>query len=190
MIGVRQKLIALGESAREDRWRLLSDLAKVTALKHSPSRGFFAGHWWRGPLLYTLVQASRPRHVLEFGTGRGLGATAMAQAAADGGWECTVWTIDQISTDQRQSWALDLGQGPVIRHLSLDEVWSAYLPPAVRRSIKCLTGRSDQVMRSWTARKLPPVDFCFIDGGHDYWTVKHDFLAALRVAQPHCQFLF
>ena len=33
VIGVRQKLIALGESAREDRWRLLSDLAKVTALK-------------------------------------------------------------------------------------------------------------------------------------------------------------
>lgn len=30
---------------------------------------------------------------------------------------------------------------------------------------------------------------CFIDGGHDYETVRHDFAAALAVAAPGCAFL-
>jgi hypothetical protein len=31
----------------------------------------------------------------------------------------------------------------------------------------------------------PPVDFAFIDGGHDYWTARHDVLAALLAGRGH-----
>ena len=45
-------------------------------------------------------------------------------------------------------------------------------------------------MKQWACQNSLPIDFCFIDGGHDYWTVKHDFLSSLRIAGTACRFLF
>ena len=177
-------------SNQADRWRQLRDLAKLTALKQSPDGAFHLGHWWRGPLLYSLVRHYQPRHILEFGTGRGYGAACMAQALLDAGLAGTVWTIDILPPTKPQEWPIDEGDGPKLKQLTLQQVWTKHLSPNVTERIRCLTGDSMSIMKGWHRRGLPQIDFCFIDGGHDYWTVKHDFMASLRVANPGCSFLF
>jgi hypothetical protein len=171
-------------------WDEFRRLAAVTALKRAADGEFFSGHWWRGPLLYALVTHYRPRHVLEFGTGRGYGAVCMAKAAVDGGFDCTVWTIDSIPPETKQEWPIDEGRGPEVRYLALAEVWSRHVPEAARARIRCLTGDSTRVMAEWSARGRPRVQLSFLDGGHDYATVKHDFIAALGVADAHGTFVF
>ncbi len=187
---VEQTIAGLGQTVEKDQWAQQRYWTRLTALKRSPMGDFHLGHWWRGPLLYSLVQYHRPRHVLEFGTGRGYGALCMGQAAIDGGFECTIWTIDMIPPTCVQEWAIDEGEGPELRRLSLKDVWARHFPSELTRHIHLLTGDSLSVMRMWHKKGLPRIDFCFIDGGHDYLTVKHDFIAALRVARSGCGFLF
>lgn len=187
---VSQVLTTLGERPEPDRWAFLQCLARLTALKQAPDGTFHLGHWWRGPLLYTLVQRSRPRHILEFGTGRGYGALCMAQASVDGGFDCTVWTIDRIPPTHVQPWAIDEGDAPLVVQRSLEQVWSAHVPADLTQRIRCLTGDSRAVMQRWERAGHPRIDFCFIDGGHDYSSVKHDLLAVCQVANPGCSILF
>lgn len=165
-------------------------LARLTALKQTPDGTVHLGHWRRGPFLDALVKQLKPRHILEFGTGRGYGALCMARASVEGGFNCTVWTIDKIPTSQPQPWLLDEGAGPVQIHASLEQVWAKHIPVEWTQRIRYLTGESRSVMQRWEREGLPRIDCCFIDGGHDYQTVKHDFFAALRIANPACSFLF
>jgi predicted O-methyltransferase YrrM len=190
VLSVREKIAALGERNDEARWTDLRRLARLTALKHSPVTGFHEGHWWRGPLLYSLVRRDRPAAVLEVGTGRGYAAVCMAQAAADGGFPCTVWTIDRIPPDRAQVWPLDEGEGPAVRALELEAVWARYVPPAIREKIRLLTGDSAAVMQRIRQTGSPRFNLCFIDGSHDYVSVKRDFVFALSLAGPHCTFVF
>ena len=172
------------------RWASLRRLAAVTALKRLPDGDYTLGHWWRGPLLYTLVQRYRPRHVLEIGTGRGYGAACMAQASLDAGFECTVWTIDALSVDAIQMCALDAGDGPAVRPVSLRALWERHVPAAIASRVRWLTGDSARVLRRWKHEGRPGVQLAFIDGGHDVASVRHDFLGALAIADPGCTFVF
>lgn len=183
---IGQVLTTLGERPEPDRWAFLQRLARLTALKQAPDGTFHLGHWWRGPLLYSLVQRDTPRHILEFGTGRGYGALCMAQAAVDGGVDCTVWTIDRIPPTHVQPWAIDEGDAPRVVQRSLEQVWGAHIPAELTQRIHCLTGDSRTVIRPWRREGRPRIDFCFIDGGHDYRTVKHDLLASFQLANPGC----
>ncbi len=188
-MSVKQKLAQLGGSAEIKKWDQQRHWARLTAMKYS-SGNFHLGHWWRGPLLYSLVQYYKPRHILEFGTGRGYGALCMGQASLDAQFECTIWTIDNVPPTQQQEWAIDEGTGPELRQLTLKQVWDKHFPTKLTRRIKLLTGDSMSVMRLWRHKRRPAIDFCFIDGGHNYWTVKHDFIAGLDVARSRCSFLF
>ena len=188
-LSVTEKLSQLGMEPDQSRWATLYDWAQLTALKHSQGQ-FSLGHWWRGPLLYSLVQHYKPRHILEFGTGRGYGAICMVQASLDAGFECRLWTIDKIPPDQPQEWPIDEGNKPEIKQLSLKQVWNQCLPKKLIDSIHCLTGDSRSVMKRWKQSGLPHIDFCFIDGEHDYWGVKHDLVSTLQIANPNCSFLF
>ncbi len=183
---VTQKLRELNVPEDEASWSEFQRLARLTALKYSERTSYHLGHWWRGPLLYALVRHYRPTCILEIGTGRGYGALSMARAVEDTGFECTIWTIDCVPPDRLQSWAIDDGHGPMVREASLEEVWQTYIPFQLRRRIRLLTGDSASVMGEWVTYDRPRIDFCFIDGGHDYWTAKRDFIAALRVANPGC----
>lgn len=165
-------------------------LAGITALRQAQDGTYYVRNWWRGPLLYALANYYRPRNVLEFGTGRGYGALSMAKASLEQGFECRVWTIDHIPPTTRQRWDIDEGNGPTTKSFALDEVWEQSISARIRERISCLTGNSYSLMREWKRLGRPKIDFFFIDGGHDYRTVKHDFIAGLRVATSGAAFLF
>ena len=176
----------LGEKTKDE----FRQLARVTALRQAQDDTYYVRNWWRGPLLYALVSHYKPRSVLEFGTGRGYGALSMAKASLEQGFECRIWTIDHIPPTTRQRWDIDEGNGPTTKSLALDEVWEQSVSAGIRERISCLTGDSYSVMREWKHLGHPNIDFFFIDGGHDYRTVKHDFIAALKVANSGAAFLF
>ncbi len=187
---IPQLLAEWGEDPDERRWDPLRRLANLTALKRAKDGTFHLGHWWRGPLLYAWVQRYQPRHVLEFGTGRGYGALCMAQAAEDAKLPCEIWTIDAIPVTATQQWPINEAGKPEIKQLSIQGVWSAHIDPAVRARVRCLTGDSIGIMASWKRQQRPPIDVCFIDGAHGYQMVRHDWSAALAVANPGCAVLF
>ena len=188
-VTIPQLLAAWGEDPNERRWDALSRLANLTALKRAKDGTFHLGHWWRGPLLYALVQRYRPRHILEFGTGRGYGALCMAQAAEDAGIPCDIWTIDAIPVTATQEWPINEVGKPAVKQLSVEGVWSAHIEPAVLAHVHCLTGDSIAIMASWQRQQRPRIDLCFIDGAHGYPMVRHDWSAALTVANPGCSVL-
>jgi hypothetical protein len=158
-------------------------LAALTALRRSDSGKFFVSNYKRGHLLYTLIRRHRPSVVLELGTGRGYGALAMAMAASDANLTTQIFTLDVLAPSQPQHWALDEGNGPFVAERNINDVWGQ-LPSAWTARIHFLTGNSIDAMRRFLAdRNNPPVEFAFIDGGHDYWTVRHDVLAALLAAR-------
>lgn len=171
-------------------WDRLRRLARVTALKRAIDGRLHADTWWRGPILYELIRRYRPAHVLEFGTGRGYGAVCMATASIDADFPCTVWTVDMVPPEAPQETVIDEGDGPATARLSVAEIWRRHIPAEVAARIRCLTGDSVAVMAGWRRSGRPRVQFCFLDGGHDFVTVKHDFIAALRVADRGCAFLF
>jgi hypothetical protein len=184
------KLKSLGFRTEQDQWLEFNRWARLTALRQAPDKTFYLSNWWRGPLLYTLISHYRPRHILEFGTGRGYSALSMIKASIDHGFDCTLWTIDLVSPYTPQNWAIDEGHGPTIKLLSLQEVWALYLPEEIGQRVQFLTGNSISVMQTGRREQLPLIDFFFIDGGHDYWMVKHDFIRALQVANTDAVFLF
>lgn len=156
-------------------------LAKLTALRCTKEGQFYYSNLYRGHLLYTLVQKHRPKTILEIGTGRGYGALSMALAALDAKLETQIYSVDVIPSHSAQKWAIDDGSGPQIKNLSLWEVWAQF-PVAWTERIHLLTGTSVDCMRHWLADpSSPTIDFAFIDGGHDYWTARHDIAAALLV---------
>jgi predicted O-methyltransferase YrrM len=189
-ITIPEKIRSLGESDADSRWADLRELARLTALKARPDGSAYEGNWWRGPLLYSLIAHGRPKNVVEVGTGRGYGALCMGQAAVDHQLDCTIWSIDQLSTDAVQDWLLDPGDGPRVERLSLREVWDRWAPAAAVDRVRLLTGDSGSVLNDWSVTERGRVDFCFIDGGHDYWTVKNDFISILRIASPTLNVLF
>lgn len=187
---VTEKMQELGFDLDEKAKDEFKQLAKITALRQAQDGTYYVRNWWRGPLLYALVSHYRPRNVLEFGTGRGYGALSMAKASIERGFECKIWTIDHIPPTTRQRWDIDEGNGPATKSLTLDEVWEKSVSAGMGEPISRLTGDSCSVMREWKRCGRPDIDFFFIDGGHDYKTVKHDFIAALRVANSGAAFLF
>jgi len=183
---IRELGFDLGEKAQDE----FKQLAMITALRQAQDGTYYIRNWWRGPLLYALLSHYRPHNVLEFGTGRGYGALSMAKASMERGFECMIWTIDHIPPAARQRWDIDEGNGPTTKSLALDEVWEQSVSAGMCERVSRLTGDSYSVMREWKRCGRPNIDFFFIDGGHDYRTVKHDFIVALRVANSGAVFLF
>lgn len=114
--------------------------------------------------------------ILEFGTGRGYGALAMARALADAGIDGTIWTIDVVPHDRPFEWLLRDERGVRVERRSRRDMWAEYFPPAWTQRIVPLAGRSREVMRHWPDERL--VELAFVDGGHDLATARHDIHVA------------
>jgi hypothetical protein len=114
----------------------------------------------------------------------------MARAGIEGGFSSTVWTIDVVRPDRLRAHVVDEGDGPGVRRLRLQDFWGRHLSSDLRARVHCVTGDSYCVTQTWRMRALPPIDFFFIDGGHDYWTVMNDFMAALSIGAAGAVFLF
>lgn len=162
-------------------------LGDLTGLRRDESGRFYRANYERGILLYALVAAYRPRTLLEFGTGRGYGCLCAARAMADQGIDGRVFTIDMVGDDEAFEWPIDEGAGPRVARLCRSEVWARAVPAEWRRRIEPLRGRTGQVMRRWPG---PPVECAFIDAGHGYASVRHDFYSLLGVAAERFGILF
>ena len=177
---VRQFLDTLPEGAGYRRHLAeFGRLGALTALRHAAGGEFYISNPYRAYLLYSLVHRHRPRGILEIGTGRGYGALSMAMAAAHAGLGTEIFTLDMTPPQMRQPWPIEDEIGQRVERLSVQEVW-ARLPPEWTGRVHQLTGSSVAVMKRWLADPgSPPIDFVFVDGGHDYWTARHDVLASL-----------
>ena len=186
--GIRDKVSELGVELppEESFWRL----GDLTALRRDPEGRFYRSNYDRGILLYAMVARYRPRVILEFGTGRGYGALCMARAAVECGLDSLVYSIDRRQFDEKLAWPIDYESGPVMETLSLSDVWSSHCPPEWVDRVRCLTGSSVEIIRKWKSCGLPDPELAYIDGGHDYDTVKHDFYGMLHLAAPPFRVLF
>lgn len=157
-------------------------LGDLTALRQASDGRFYRANYERGILLYALVARCRPRSVLEFGTGRGYGSMCIAWALEDHSIPGQVYTIDATPSNRSFKWPVNWGDGPKIDQLSRDQVWPEAAPQTWLDRIQQLTGFSGPVMRRWEG---PQIDLAFIDAGHGYEAVRHDFYSVLStVADP------
>ncbi len=163
-------LSTLNDPARKERiWQL----GMLTGLRGEKDGTFRPANFERGLVLDRLVELRRPRRALEIGTGRGLGAFALAASARAHGSEITVTTADIIPLTQTQDYALEVAGQRERRQASCESIWSAYLDPELRRHITPLTGRTTKTLPAAYAAGQR-FDLIFIDAGHDLFSVAHD----------------
>jgi hypothetical protein len=169
----------------EEFWKL----GDLTALRRDGTGACYRANYERGILLYALVARYRPTQVLEFGTGRGYGSLCMAWSMKDHAIPGRVLTIDMVPQHQPFPWLIDRrdGSGPLIEQLSRDTVWRKHAPESWLGRIVTLSGSSFSIMGSYKAGKI---DMAFVDGGHDYRTVRHDFYSILEFASPRFGILY
>ena len=166
------------------------NLGDLTALRVNNKGQFYRSNYLRGLLLYSLIIQNKPKTILEFGTGRGFGSLSMAKAIIDANLNSHIYTIDFRQFNEKQNWPIDYGSGPQVESLSLKDIWTKYFPQQLTDKITLLTGESHEVTKEWQTNQFPPPDFIFIDGGHDYLSVKHDFYATLNISTPNFKILF
>ena len=164
-----------------------SKLGDLTGLRQDESGRFYRANYERGILLYALVAKYRPQAVLEFGTGRGYGCLCMAWAMEDHSVPGHIYTIDMIPPHEPFEWPIDWGDGPRVERLARSQVWPKAAPRSWLERIEALTGFSGQVMSRWSG---PRIELAFIDGGHSYEIVRHDFYSVLDVAAERFGILF
>jgi hypothetical protein len=185
---IKDKISSLNVSlpSKKSFW----DIGNLTALRDREDGSYYQGNFERGLLLYSLVATYRPKIVIEFGTGRGYGAICMSRSLVENNIDGVIYTIDSKGYREKQRWALDTGEGPSTKFLSIADIWPNYFPDKWLSRINILHGNSVEIMKKWGSLGIPKADFAFIDGGHDFFTVKHDFYSFLNVTNPDFTLLF
>ena len=179
-IDLGQWLSSSREPARIERvWRL----GLLTGLRAEPDGHFGTPNFERGLVLDRLVELRKPRAILELGTGRGLGAFALAAAGRAYGVTLEITTVDARPLTSPQEYALEVDGVRQVRQASCDEVWSAYLDPELRRRIVPLTGPTTRILPQ-LARSGRRFDLIFIDAGHDLFHVVHDLAYSTALLGP------
>ena len=123
---------------------------------------YLADHEDRWVLLSLLLFA-RPERILEMGTERGKMTALLALLSAP---QARVWTVDLPPRETH----------------GIQYAWEADYPKGEHINLFGAGHKVTQVFcdsRKISAQNLPPMDFCFIDGNHDYDFVRADSEYAL-----------
>lgn len=166
----------------ERRKQRVLALGLLTGLKSEQGR-FHLANFERGLVLDRLVETRRPQHVLEVGTGRGLGCLSVAAAAEAYRLPTQVTTIDSQSPAVKQAWPVELKGDRVVLQASRDEVWGDHVEPSLVARVRQLTGRSSEALPRLLAEGAR-FDLVFIDAGHDLHSVVHDLAYATQLLTP------
>jgi predicted O-methyltransferase YrrM len=170
-------LKSFNDAARRDRiWQL----GLLTGLRADKDGGFRPANFERGLILDRLVELLRPVHVLEIGTGRGLGAFALASAGREYGVEIEITTVDVLSLSQPQDYAFELKGERRRVQASCTEIWRAYLDPDLLKRITPYTGSTTTILPQ-LLRQHRTFDLIFIDAGHDLFSVVHDLAYSIKL---------
>lgn len=103
--------------------------------------------------------------LLETGTARGFSALCMAKALSDAGVQGNIRTHDIIPHDQLLYWnCIDDHEKGLQTRAQLLAPWGE-----LNKFVTFVTGDSKKTLQP------TPVDFAFLDGGHTYEDVKHEF---------------
>ncbi len=179
-LGLGDWLKNLADAARRERvWQL----GLLTGLRGEKDGTFRPANFERGLVLDRIIELRKPRRILEIGTGRGLGAFAMAAAAREHGAEIEITTADIIPPDQPQDYAIEVGGKQQRLRASCAEIWERHLDPNLVRRMKPLTGPTTKTLPA-LLRAERQFDFVFIDAGHDLFSVAHDLAYSAALLAP------
>ena len=171
-------------------WSDLTEIAKLTALRQEKNGQFYISNFWRGPMLYSLVRAIKPRRILELGTGRGYGAFCMAKAMEDGGIDGKLFTVDRTPSNKAYDWAyVDASGENTIENISLDQFWKRHLPESLNARIEFKQGDT-AASHELLSNEKEAVDLVFIDSDHTYNGVTLDFFSTHSIAASNAVFVF
>ncbi|MCH8286933.1 class I SAM-dependent methyltransferase [candidate division KSB1 bacterium] len=118
----------------------------------------------RGYVLYSLVAHLKPRNILEFGTAQGFSTLCMAWAMDDCDIDGSIYTIDYVPHDKEVLQHFKKSGRINKRTISRQCLWENVAEKSWIEKIHVLTGYSSSVIN----KKLPPIDFFYIDGPHFY----------------------
>ncbi len=158
------------DEAHKERVRRLGLL---TGLRYEKAGGFRPANFERALVLQRIMTLRRPARILELGTGRGLGALAMADMARELGITCEITSVDILPPTAPQWWPIEVDGQQEERRASIDEIWGKHIEVELRQRVLLRTGPTTAVLPALAAegRKF---DFIFIDAGHDLYSVVHD----------------
>ena len=146
-------------------------------------------NFYRGILLYALINFLKPKSILEIGTGGGFTALCMAKALTDFKIPGKIYTIDRVGHDEKipRFYQLPADKKPHEEKISNKEIWDSIAEKNWTDKITTLQGYSGIVL----AKPIfNDIDFCYIDGNHSYEGVKHDFFSLLQNSSNSFSVLF
>jgi len=162
------------------------DFGKLTGLKEEEGR-YFPANFERALLLREIIRRTKPRRVLELGTGRGLGILAMADQVQALGYPAELVSVDIIAPAAKQKWPICLDGEYSSDARSVDEVWKKHFSDLSAR-ITLRTGATTAVLPA-LLKEDRKFDFIFVDAGHDVYSVFHDFAYSCLLLAKHGEIL-
>ncbi len=127
-------------------------------------------------LLACLVRHLCPKRLVEIGTAEGRTALNFALHAPE---DAEIITLD---LPPERAGGCSSNRGPDYAQLNIPEPgWLLRCHPDIARKIRLVL--ADSTTFDWTPYERS-VDFVFIDGAHDYESVRKDSENALRIARP------
>ena len=129
------------------------------------------------PFAFWLVDAMRPRIIVELGTHSGNSYAALAQAVQTAGLDATCYAVD--------SWAGDAQAGFYGEEVFRE--WSAFHDLHFATFSRLVRATFDEALTHFADASI---DLLHIDGLHTYEAVRHDFESWCPKLSPHAVVLF